>query len=110
MSVGCALLVLGALALGCATDSPHRATGPIDWNVTTGRWSVRLVTRDPDGAERLTRVRIAIVDGHGVVRTGASRWRQNLENDSRCRLRVDVAAHNGGYNDQSDKDTSHANI
>ncbi|MAE95216.1 MAG: hypothetical protein CL910_11200 [Deltaproteobacteria bacterium] len=80
---------MGVLALGCATGSPQLATGPIDWSAAD-RWSVRLVTRDPDGAERLTRVRIAIVDGHGVVRTGASRWRRNLENDPRCRLRVNT--------------------
>jgi hypothetical protein len=33
------------------------------------------------------------VDGRGVVRTGVSRWRRNLERDPRCRLRLNAVDH-----------------
>jgi len=86
-AASCALL-----ALSCAA-APRAAPGPLDWGRVDARWSVHLVTREPDGGERVTRVRLATLRGVGFVRTGRSRWRSNLARDPRCRLRVGGVDH-----------------
>ncbi len=74
------------LAVACA--SPRLSQGPIDWVGTDERWSVHVVTADADGSERATRIWLALVDGAGALRTGDSRWWQNLQRDRNARLRV----------------------
>ena len=59
-----------------------------DLQAAAERWSVHIVTRDPDGEDRVTRIWLAALDGVGVIRTGDSRWWRNLENDRSCRIRV----------------------
>ena len=46
------------------------------------------MTVDPDGDERVTRIWLALGDGEGTVRTGDSRWWQNIKRDPNCRIRV----------------------
>ncbi len=80
--------LLAALALvSCAHDAPL-ASEPVDWGAVDERWSVHLVTLDPDGDTRVTRVWLAVVDGAGTVRTNHSRWARNLQRDPSLRLRV----------------------
>ncbi len=74
--------------LACASGPVPVAQGPIDWRAADDHWSLRIVTVDPDGGERITRIWLAIVDGGGTLRTGDSRWWQNLERDSNCRIRL----------------------
>jgi hypothetical protein len=81
---GTMALVLGALLLACATYRP--ATGPVDWEAADSEWDVILVTEDPDGDVRETRVWLAIVDGVGTVRTGPTRWAANLKRDPQATL------------------------
>ncbi len=64
------------------------AQGPIDWRVADDRWSLHIVTVEPDGDPRVTRIWLAIVDGEGTLRTGDSRWWQNLERDPTGRIRL----------------------
>ena len=74
--------------LACASGPIPFAQEPIDWNATDDRWSLHIVTLDPDGSERVTRIWLALVDGDGTLRTGDSRWWANLKRDPNARIRV----------------------
>ena len=74
--------------LACASGPVPVAQEPIDWRAADDRWSLQIVTVDPDGDERATRIWLAIVDGEATLRTGDSRWWQNLERDPHCRIRL----------------------
>jgi hypothetical protein len=76
-----------ALLLACVT--PTVAPEPIDWSSADEHWSLHIVTLDEDGDERATRIWLALVDGRGTIRTGDSRWWQNLQRDPACRIRLD---------------------
>jgi hypothetical protein len=80
--------ILLVIALGCVSGPVPVATKPIDWRAADDRWSLHIVTVDPDGDERVTRVWLAVVDGVGTVRTGDSRWWHNLERAPSCRVRL----------------------
>ena len=73
--------------LSCASGSLE-AREPIDWAAANDRWSIHIVTTDSDGDERVTRIWLAMMDGVGVLRTGDSRWWQNLARDPNCRIRL----------------------
>jgi hypothetical protein len=49
---------------------------------------VRIITLDPDGEVRDTKIWIALHDGTGWVRTGNSRWLENIRRDPDVKLRV----------------------
>jgi len=80
------IVFVAFLAFACS--AVPLAEEPIDWRAASDRWSVHIVTVDPNGDERVTRIWLAVVDGEGVLRTGDSRWWQNLERDSNCRIRL----------------------
>jgi hypothetical protein len=73
--VACAALLV---ALACASPVPV-ADEPVDWQAAGEHWSLHIVTVDEDGDERVTRIWLAIVDGSGALRTGDSRWWENLQ-------------------------------
>ena len=82
------ILVLAMVAIGltaCAT--PRIADTPIDWGEADARWSIQIVTVDPDGGDRVTRIWMAMLEGQAVLRTNDSRWWANLQRDSRIRMR-----------------------
>ena len=79
--------IVAVLGLACASAAPI-AQRPIDWQAANERWSLHIVTLDPDGGERVTRIWIATVDGEGVLRTGHSRWWQNLERNAASSIRL----------------------
>lgn len=79
--------IVGVLGLACASAVPI-AQQPIDWRAADDRWSLHIVTLDPDGGERVTRIWLAALDGRGALRTGNSRWWQNLERDASSRIRL----------------------
>ncbi len=72
----------------CATAGTRAAMEPIDWAAANERWSLHVVSVDPDGDERVTRVWIAVVDGTAAIRTGDTRWLRNLQRDPNLRIRV----------------------
>jgi hypothetical protein len=80
------LLLVLLVGLACAGSVETRE--PIAWPAADDRWSIHIVTLDPDGDERVTRIWLATLDGVGVLRTNDSRWWQNLERDPSCRIRV----------------------
>jgi hypothetical protein len=72
----------------CASGSIPVAQQPIDWHAADDRWSLHIVTLDPDGDERVTRIWLALVDAEGTLRTGDSRWWENLKRDPTARIRL----------------------
>jgi hypothetical protein len=85
------LLVLVALA--CSTTPVPEASGPIDWSAVGDQSVPQILTRDPDGDTRETKLWLVVVDGDGIVRTGNTRWFRNIERDPNVVLRIGGADH-----------------
>jgi hypothetical protein len=75
------------LALAAAPAAPA-AAAELDWQAVTAPDVVRIVTLDPDGEVRETKVWISLHDGRGWVRTGNSRWLENIRRDPNVKLRA----------------------
>lgn len=84
--ISCIGLLALLVSMGCA--KPPVATAPLDWAEADERWSILVVTADPDGSDRVTRIWMALEGGDGVLRTNDSRWWANLERDPKIRVRV----------------------
>ena len=85
--IACALFA----ALGCASTVPPTAETPPDWTAVADEGVPEIVTHDPDGEERVTKLWLVVLDGEGLIRTGDSRWLQNIQRDPNVVFRV------GGY-------------
>jgi hypothetical protein len=81
-------IAMGLAWVACASRPVPSGQEPIDWQAADEHWSVYIVTVDSDGDERVTRIWLAVVDEDGTLRTGDSRWWQNLERDPNCRIRL----------------------
>ena len=83
-------MVLGlAVALAaCASTPPPLADAPIDWAAVGAERVPVIVTMDPDGDERVTKLWLVIVDGEGIISTGNTRWFRNIERDPNVEFRV----------------------
>lgn len=79
------------LALVAAASVAH--AGAIDWDAAHGEDVIEILTVDPDGAPRETKVWIATLDDRGFVRTNDSRWFQNLVRDPAVAIRFGGADH-----------------
>ena len=96
MSSGIKALCVGIGAttlLACATGTTRVAPTALDWDSADERWSIHVVTVDKDGADRVTRIWMAVHDGDGVFRTNDSRWWGNLSRDARIRVRTNGLDH-----------------
>jgi hypothetical protein len=67
--------------------SHARAQAP-DWSALAGEDVIEVLTHDADGELRETKVWLAVVDGHGYVRTGDTRWRANLDREPDTVIRI----------------------
>jgi hypothetical protein len=85
--IGCLLVI----AVACATRVPPTSATTIDWAAVADEGTPTIVTQDPDGDERVTKLWVVVVDGEGLIRTGDSRWFRNIERDP------DVVFWIGGY-------------
>ncbi|MCP5057768.1 MAG: DUF2255 family protein [bacterium] len=74
-----ALLCTVACTLPPAADRP---LGEADFE----RWSVHVLTWDADGDRRKTRVWMVAIEGTPYVRTGQTRWWQNIERGSETQI------------------------
>ncbi len=93
-SRGAGITALLALAVAaCASSPPPPADAPPDWAALASVGTPRIVTIDPDGDERVTRIWLAVVDGQGFIRTGQTRWFRNIERDPDVMLRAGGSAH-----------------
>jgi len=81
------VLIACLMSLSCASASIPLTEGPADWAAIEDAWSLHVVTLDPDGDERVTRIWIAVTDGKAAIRSGESRWWANLQRDPRIRIR-----------------------
>ena len=85
MLIACAVFA----AVSCASSPPPpMAETALDWQAVAGERVPTIVTRDPDGAERATKLWLVVVDGQGLIRTGDSRWFKNIERDPNVVFRV----------------------
>ena len=81
------LSIVSLIGLACATATIPIATTPVDLAAIEDRWSLHVVTLDPDGDERVTRIWIAVIDGKPAIRTNESLWWKNLEREPTIRIR-----------------------
>jgi hypothetical protein len=93
-------LALSLTIISCA--SVRVAKESLDASAVDERWSLHVVTFDPDGSERVTRIWIALLDGDPVLRTGNSRWWANLTRDPSIRIRL--AGNDYAYRAESSTD------
>ncbi|MEM7411338.1 MAG: DUF2255 family protein [Myxococcota bacterium] len=98
LGFGVALL----LSLGCA--SPPLATEPIDWDDADEAWSILVVTTEPDGGDRVTRIWLAMEGEEAVLRTGDSSWWANLQRNPRIRVRHDDIEYPFAFRQVTDAD------
>jgi hypothetical protein len=78
-----ALLLAAGCTVGCASAPiAHKPLGEADFE----RWSVHVLTWDTDGDRRKTRVWIAAVAATPYLRTGQTRWWQNIERGSKIQI------------------------
>ncbi len=90
-----ALVPLLTLLAACASSPPPPpdATAPVVWASVADEEVPEIVTRDPDGDVRVTKLWLVVVDGSGFVRTSGTRWLANIERDPNIVLRIGGAAH-----------------
>jgi hypothetical protein len=88
LALTCVIALLWTV--GCAnTPIPGGPLSEVDFE----RWSVHVLTWDADGDRRKTRVWIATVEGLPYIRTGQTRWWQNIERGSQTQILVDGYAY-----------------
>jgi len=79
-----------AAALLWATSS---AAATPDWEALREVGTVKVVTADPDGESRETKVWLVVFDGAGIVRTGNTTWGDNVVRNRELVLRVGDASY-----------------
>jgi hypothetical protein len=77
-----------ALVLGGCAGTIVEATAPIDWAAVADEGVPEVVTVDPDGDLRETKLWIVVLDGQAFIRTGDTRWFRNIERDPDVTLRI----------------------
>jgi len=84
----------GALLLAAAVlaFAPVSHAAP-DWSQVADLDTVEVISTDPEGGSRLTTVWIVVLDHEAYVRTGGTRWGDNVEREGRLRLRVPAGEH-----------------
>jgi hypothetical protein len=89
------LLMTFAVQLGfaCAGTAPPAGDSAIDWTAVADERVPTIVTLDPDGAERTTKLWLVVLDGEGLIRTGDTRWFGNIQRDPNVVFWVGGQAH-----------------
>ncbi len=85
-SIAAPAAALGMVAALLAPDVTEAAD--VDWTAIQQTSVVEILTIDPDGDLRETKIWIVVVDGSAWVRTNRSRWLANIRRDPEVRLRV----------------------
>ena len=88
MTYRASALCLAFTLVACASLPPKPASGPVDWGALANEETIELVTRDADGDVRETTVWLVVVDGTGTIRTGNTRWNENLTRDPALLVRM----------------------
>lgn len=85
--------LLPVLLAGCAQTKPPDAHGPLAWASVADEEVPEIVTLDPDGDLRETKLWLVVVDDAGFLRTSGTRWLANIQRDPNVVLRIGGAAH-----------------
>jgi hypothetical protein len=85
-------LALPALVAGLLAVPPAHAAGP-DWEAVSRVGTIEIVSTDPDGDARETKVWLIVLDGRGYVRTGSTRWGDNVERTPEVVVRIGGVEH-----------------
>ena len=86
-------LVCLLLLVPLAGASIPASTTPLDWAEADENWSIHVVTVDPNGNDRVTRISMSGEGGNGALRTNDSRWWANLQREPKIRVRHGGADH-----------------
>lgn len=77
-----------AIALTCGFSAVSMATSdPTEWQPFAEQDVIEIITEDPDGDIRETKIWIVVLDGTGYIRTNNSRWLANIRRGSPVSLR-----------------------
>lgn len=89
------LLIAFAVFVGvaCAGVVPPAADTAIDWTAVAEEAVPAIVTQDPDGSERVTKLWLVVLDGEGLIRTDDTRWFRNIQRDPNVVFRVGGSAY-----------------
>ena len=91
-----ALVCSAGIALAACARQPESfpaAMQPLDWVAVADVGTPQIVTTDPDGALRETKLWFVVVEGDGYIRTGDSRWFRNLQRDPTLVMRIEGRAY-----------------
>jgi hypothetical protein len=75
------------LYLTLALAGVAHAVAP-EWDGLADLQTVEVISTDEDGGSRLTTVWIVVLEHQAYLRTGGTRWGDNVEREGRLRLRV----------------------
>ena len=79
-----------AIALMCGFSAASMATSdPSEWQPFAEQDVIQIITEDPDGDLRETKIWIVVLDGTGYIRTNNSRWLANIRRGSPVSIRSD---------------------
>jgi hypothetical protein len=77
-----------ALLLGFLVAAAHARAQAPNWRAFADEDVIEILTHDPDGELRETKVWVGVVDGVGYVRTSDTRWHGNIAADPNVVVRV----------------------
>ena len=77
-----------ALAL-CATAALRAGAQTPDWVALAEVEEIEVLTANEDGSARETTIWLAVLDGQGYIRTGGTRWGDNVERSPEIVLRIE---------------------
>lgn len=83
-----AVLLMTACS-GTGTPARH----PVDWSVIGHHQMILVVTSDPEGGPRTTRLWIVAVDESGYLRSSDTAWSRDLERDPEFSLIADAVSY-----------------
>lgn len=80
------IFVLGATFV---SPPPSAVAASPDWRAVAATDTVEVVTKNTDGTLKDTTIWLVVVDGQGYIRTGNTRWWNNIERDHDVVLRIE---------------------
>ena len=81
------------LGVACAGTAPPVSDSAIDWIAVADERVPTIVTLDPNGEERVTKLWLVVLDGQGLIRTSDTRWFGNIQRNPNVLFWVGGHAH-----------------
>jgi len=91
ISPNSAFLLLVGLSLVALSQAASSQVGnaPVRWDDYASVEEVEALTTDADGSARETTIWLVVVDGKGYIRTGSTKWGDNVVRDPAIAIRVE---------------------